>query len=76
MRRLFLLILALGLLAVCAMGASATEYEYDDNYKRPIWPQAMESVQAGKPLIDAVGDAAVTSYLLSQRTARRTSFQG
>lgn len=76
MRRLVLGLLVLGLLAVLAMGASAAELEYDDNYERPIWPQAMESVQAGKGLVDAVGDAAVTSYFLSQKTARRISFQG
>lgn len=74
MRRLVLLILAVAMAAMLTLGVAATEY--DDDYKRPIWPQAMESVQAGKHLVDAVGDAAVTSYVLAQKTARRSSFYG
>ena len=72
MKKLFVLLCALSLL----VAALAFPVSANADMKRPLWPAAMESVLEGEDLVDAVGDAAVNSYWLSQKTAGRTSFQG
>ena len=70
MKKLLFPLVAL-LLLVLVQPVSATE-----ELNRPIWPAAMESVTEGEDLVDAVGDAAMASYMLSRKTARRNSFRG
>lgn len=74
-KRFFFLgiLLPLVLLALAGPVSAAAE---QSPLERPAWPKALESVQEGRSLVDAVADAAVASYCLSQETARRNSFQG
>ena len=72
MRRLLTFLVLLSVLGSLAVPAAADEYDYS----RPIWPAVVDAVTAGEDLVDAVGDAAITSYAMSQRTARRNNFYG
>ena len=45
--------------------------------QRPAWPQAVEETQKGeRELVEMVVELAEASYALSQKSARRSSFQG
>ena len=73
---LFLLgVLIPAVLAAICLPVSAAEVETSP-LQRPAWPKALESVQEGRSLVDAVADAAQASYVLSQHSAGRSSFQG
>ena len=62
------------LLVVLGLSVSASALE---DLKRPAWPNALEMSEDGETtLVDMVTAAAEASYTLSQKSARRSSFQG
>lgn len=70
-----LICLFLCLLLVIGMGISVSAEP--EPLKRPAWPQALEETKNGqRELVDMVIELAEASYTLSQKTARRGSFQG
>jgi putative Holliday junction resolvase len=70
-----LICLFLCLLLVAGMGISVSAEP--EALKRPAWPQAVEETQKGeRELVEMVVELAEASYALSQKSARRSSFQG
>ena len=72
MRKFWVLMALVLVFGALTPAVSADEY----GYQRPIWPAAVDAVTAGEDLVDAVGDAAIASYVLAQKTAGRRNFYG
>lgn len=77
MKKVFCLFLCLLLVAVMALPVAAEPENEPEPLKRPAWPQALEETKNGqRELVEMVVDLTEASYTLSQKSARRSSFQG